>query len=73
MSGEGCCGWPHMHRMVQLRTHALAFCAWLSLCASCETDLFQCRGLHFLAIQSDEEAEESSGLWLLQEYMGPPA
>lgn len=32
-----------------------------------------CRGLHFLAIQSDEEAEESSGLWLLQEYLGAPA
>ena len=25
-----------------------------------------CRGLHFLAVQKDEDAEDSAGLWLLQ-------
>ncbi len=31
-------------------------------------DLFWpwCRGLHFLAVQKDEDAEDSAGLWLLQ-------
>ena len=30
------------------------------------------RGLHFLAIQADEDAEESAGLWLLQEQSTAP-
>jgi len=25
-----------------------------------------CRGVHFLVVQADEEAETSAGLWLLQ-------
>ena len=26
-----------------------------------------CRGLHFLAVQQDEEADQCDGLWLLQD------
>ena len=30
-----------------------------------------CRGLHFLVIQADEDAEESAGIWLLQDQVVP--
>lgn len=33
---------------------------------------FPCRGLHFLAVQEDEEAEGCAGLWLLLDRK-PPA
>lgn len=30
-----------------------------------------CRGVHFLAVQKNEDAEESAGLWLLQSRQLP--
>ena len=30
-----------------------------------------CRGLHFLALQKDEEAEQCAGVWLLQDREPP--
>lgn len=33
--------------------------------------VFGCRGLHFLALQKDEEAEQCAGVWLLQDREPP--
>lgn len=30
-----------------------------------------CRGLHFLVVQADEDAENSAGLWLMQDRQLP--
>lgn len=50
-----------MHQAVHtyLAVRKLTF-MWLSEGAG------MCRGLHFLVVQKDEEAEECAGLWLLQ-------
>ncbi len=49
----------------------IAHVARLALAEPCQF-FTALRGLHFLAIQSDEDAEESSGLWLLQEQPQAP-